>query len=109
MISCHLLLNILIFIVYHFIDACRGGSELRSKSASQLIVTNGVEQYTKGLKCHEGNFFIDYATIPDHVAYDNQWMHLLAKEIRDSNDSLQNIAASVRAKVDEKQQCESVD
>ena len=92
-----------------FIDACRGGSELRSKSPEQDTITKQVVHYEKGLKHREGNFFIDYATIPDHVAYDNKWMHLLAKEIRDSNESLQNIAAKVRNEVGERQQGETVD
>ena len=94
-----------------FIDACRGSSYLRSKNAEEDSIKTSVEKYEilKGLKHHKGNFFIDYATIPQHVAYDSEWMHLLAKEIRDSNESLQNIAANVRARVRENQQCETVD
>lgn len=70
----------------------------------------------------EGNYRIDYATIPDHNAYitsrESKWIPVLAQELRKEEDdkSLQNIAARVKRIVYEntkysehKQQSESLD
>ena len=92
-----------------FIDACRGGDHLQPKGDKQLR--------EKGFTEVEGNYRLDYSTIPDHLAYagdnESKWMPKLARALREDNDSLQNVAAKVRESVHEvsqhKQQCESLD
>lgn len=100
----------------YFIDACRG--------SLQLDDTKGEEDEEKGNVNVEGNFRIDFATIPNHVAFGtsgkSRWMPVLADTLRKEKvESLQNIAAIASKKVNddynekkpvEKQQiCESCD
>ena len=74
-----------------FIDACRGESELkpvvrlRRKSARELITA-------------KGNYYVAYSTIPKHVAYASDdpnsgspWMQILAKNLKESEESISNI------------------
>lgn len=84
-----------------FIDACRGGERLTKVPEFGLI--------PKGWVHMEGKYHISYATIDEHVAYDGNWMHLLAQKIRSSDDSLQNIVADVSGMTPLYQQSESVD
>lgn len=90
-----------------FIDASRGKEDL-SKAIDMYKAT--VED--------EGNYRIDYATIPDHqTAPDSNWMSELACKLRDvtmKNESLQNVAAHVKRSVQEQdtsgiKQCDSID
>ena len=97
-----------------FIDACRGNQELKSKDGNNQ--SKSIHEVAKGFKNHEGNFRIEYATIPHHVSYagkdESKWMPVLARTLREENDSFQNVVASANKKVHErvtKQQCESVD
>ena len=91
-----------------FIDASRGEKKLDDESVGKAHVQD------------EGNYRIDYATIPDHKAYatssESKWMPKLAYQLRDESNkskSLQDIAAIVKRSVHEKggsaQQCESID
>ena len=61
----------------------------------------------------EGNYRIDYSTIPDNVACSTgiKWMTALACKLRDEKmQSLQNVAAIVKKSVQEGgEQCESID
>ena len=96
-----------------FIDACRGTSELIAKG----IVQGSMKGFSaKGVTHVEGNYRVDYGTIPDHKAYSSDtgslWMPELALTLREKDDSLQNIMAIVNMKVFQKckkQVCESVD
>ena len=96
-----------------FIDACRGTSELIAKG----VVQGSMKGFSaKGVTHVEGNYRVDYATIPDHKAYSSDtgslWMPELALTLREKDDSLQNIMAIVNMKVFQKcqkQVCESVD
>ena len=84
-----------------FIDASRGLQQMTKKAAIE----------------DEGNYRIDYSTIPDHVACSNgiKWMAELACKLRDETlkrQSLQNVAAIVKKSVQKGgllQQCESID
>ena len=90
------------------INASRGKETLDDESVGKLHVQD------------EGNYRIDYATIPDHEAYasssESKWMPKLACQLRDESNkskSFQNIAAIVKRSVHEQggsaQQCESID
>ena len=95
-----------------FIDACRGIMELRYKSSTAKAAIEV-----------EGNYRIEFATVPDHKAYatsgeGSKWMPEMARHLRDmKNESLQNIAATVRKTIndqnrrdnDDLQLCESRD
>ena len=84
-----------------FIDASRGLQQMTKKAAIE----------------DEGNYRIDYSTIPDHVACSDgiKWMTELARKLHDEKlkrQSLQNVAAIVKKSVQEGgllQQCESID
>ena len=97
------------------IDACRGRSSLQTKSKDGETVKSVEEYLEKGFVHIEGNYRIDYATIPDHVSYafpsGSTWMPELACALREDDDSFQNIADKVKRIVNErpgkKQQCES--
>lgn len=96
-----------------FIDACRGSQELKSNNGDQ---TKSIHEVAKDFKNHEGNFRIEYATIPDHVSYagrdESKWMPVLARTLREEDDSFQNVVAKANKRVHERvtnQQCESVD
>ena len=91
-----------------FIEASRGEKELDDESISKAPVED------------EGNYRIDYATIPDHKAEaassESKWMPKLAYQLRNESNkskSLQDIAAIVKRSVQEQggsaQQCESID
>ena len=91
-----------------FIDASRGKEELDDEAVGKAYVQD------------EGNYRIDYATIPDHQAYaassESKWMPKLAHQLRDESNkskSLQDIAAIVKKSVQEQggsvQQCDSID
>ena len=75
-----------------FIDACRGKRDIEIKAKGELDV-NDVE----------GNFRIEYATIQDHIAFadgdESVWMPVLARQLRQSNDTYQNVIATVNCKV----------
>ena len=101
-----------------FIDACRGSDELKLKYVDQSggDVPKFIEDYEKGFRRLEVNYRIDYATIPDHVSYagryESKWMPRLARKLRETDDTLQNIAADVKKEVyqtDSRQQCETLD
>jgi hypothetical protein len=97
-----------------FIDACRGTASLQQKGGDEL--TSVKEYLDKGYVHVQGNYRIDYATIPDHVSYvdcdGSKWMPELARALREDKDSFQNVADKVKKIVHElpgkKQQCESV-
>ena len=103
-----------------FIDACRGEKSLVSKGAGAADTTKSAsdqQYFEKGVQHVEGNYRIDYATIPEHVSYANSagsiWLPVLARALREENDSFQNIADNVKKQVhqqlgNKKQQCESV-
>ena len=77
-----------------FIDACRGPNKVTMKD-------------TKGFRENEGNYRIDFATIPDHVCYESIWMPELAEKLRDlRKDSLQNVVASVSKEIDKRNERE---
>ena len=61
----------------------------------------------------EGNYCIEYSTIPDHVACSGgiKWMTELACKLHDEKmQSLQNVAVIVKKSVQERgEQCESID
>lgn len=75
-----------------FIEACR--TKIR-----------GVERKSCFENIKEENFRIDYATLPDHSAYDegklegSMWMPKLARAMREENKSFQEIAHDVKKKV----------
>ena len=101
-----------------FIDACRGSEILKSKGGDKSgdDVPESVEHYEKGFTRSQANYRIDYATIPDHKAftadYGSKWMPVLARKLRKTDDTLQNIAPTVTGevfKIDQRQQSESVD
>lgn len=73
-----------------FIDACRGKRVIKAKG--KLDVNN-----------IEGNFCIEYATIHDHKAFadgdESAWMPVLARELRQTTDTYQNVMAIVNQKV----------
>ena len=82
-----------------FIDASRG-------LQTQTIIR-------KAAIADEGNYRIDYSTIPDHVACSRgiKWMTELACKLRgEKMQSLQNVVAIVKKSVQEGgEQCESID
>ena len=105
-----------------FIDACRGTDRLKHKTKGESDDSQkapdqkAVKEYVeKGFTEVDGNYRMDYATIPDHFAYtDSKWMILLARALRDDDNSFQNIADEVKRSVHEdmehqqyQQQCES--
>ena len=109
-----------------FIDACRGDDRLQAKNAGSIEedIKDIEIVVSKGLKEHEGNYRIDYATIPGHVSYGFQkksnWMPVVARRLREEeNDTLQNIMATVKKEVSTRsihdgdnevwQQCETLD
>ena len=116
-----------------FIDACRGSQQLKSCDVEESLVDDiscDVEEslvddmkkfdaqiskniQAKGFKEQESNYRIDYATIPGHVAYcgpkESKWMPVLARKLREENDSIQNIAAMVKQEVAKWQQAETLD
>ena len=86
-----------------FIDASRGKKKLQ-----QTTIDKAIED--------EGNYRIDYSTIPDHVACSDgiTWMTELACRLRvEKMQSIQNVAAIVKRSVQEggghPKQCESID
>ena len=87
---------------------------MKSKGGGGDVPTS-LQDYEKSFARVQANYRIDYATIPDHVAYageyGSKWMPLLARKLRKMDDTLQNIAAVVRGEVFRKhvQQCETVD
>ena len=105
-----------------FIDACRGTEILEKGSGGgcELTTKSDKHYFEKGVHRVEGNYRIDYSTIPNHKAYGTNeggvWMPKLARALRTRLKSFQNIAANVRKEVyDElgdremyRQQCESV-
>lgn len=61
----------------------------------------------KGFRKNEGNYRIDFATIPDHVFYESNWMPELAEKLRDMRkDSLQNVVAFVSREIDKRNERE---
>ena len=74
-----------------FMDACRGGSELRQKIVE------------KGNVVVESNYRIDYATIPQHVAgagaYESIWMPVLAEFLQTVDKSLADVVSMVAGEV----------
>ena len=84
-----------------FIDACRGNEKLQAKNTRSIEkdMNDIVTVVSKGLKEYEGNYRIDYATIPGHVAYESKWMPVVAQKLREENDTLQNIMATVKKEV----------
>ena len=104
-----------------FIDACRG-TEILTKGGGGgggggLAAKSDVQYFTKGVHRVEGNYRIDYSTIPNHVSYaagvGSLWMPKLARGLKTQLDSFQNIADNVKKEVydqlgDIRQQCESV-
>ena len=86
-----------------FIDACRGKTSLTKGLAKTIEST--VESATKGLSHEEGNFLIAYATIPEHVSYDQYWMYHLAMRIREKwNVPLGTILNNLSGAMSEEQQ-----
>ena len=94
-----------------FLDACRGSERLRNKKeGGAILVPKGdfkLELTEKGIATSSGNYRIDYATIPGHVSYaddreGSMWMPVMARALRERNDTVQNIAADVRGAVFEK-------
>ena len=95
-----------------FLDACRGSAKLRNKGdgdPSPTLVPKDfkLELTEKGVATSSGNYRIDYSTIPQHVSYadDRQgsmWMPVMARALRERNESVQNIAADVRGAVFQK-------
>ena len=73
-----------------FIDACRGNLQLRYKPKETTTAKAAMEV--------EGNYRIDFATVPDHKSFTGrEWMPEMALRLRKmKNESLQNIAATVR-------------
>ena len=69
-----------------FIDACRGRRVMKGKGELDV---NDIK----------GNFCIEYATIQDHKAFadgdESAWMPVLARQLRQSNDTYQNVIATV--------------
>lgn len=98
---------------FFLIDACRGNEKLTAKDASHQH--KSLNDQFKGVLKEEANFRIEYATILNHQSYihdfESAWMPVLARKLREDDDSFQNIAAKVHKKVQERQlqQCESVD
>ena len=93
-----------------FIDACRGEMALVSKGtggagggANSTPKSTDEQYFEKGVQHVEGNYRIDYATIPDHVSYagtgGSMWLPKLALALREKNDSFQNIADNVKKQV----------
>ena len=100
------------------IDACRGHEPLLAKGPASKDKAVKSSYFEKGVQHVEGNYRIDYATIPHHVSYvgidGSMWIPKLARAMREKNDSFQHIAANVMKTVqqqlgEKKQQCESVD
>ena len=70
-----------------FIDASRGKEHLHRMTINKAIIQD------------EGNYRIDYSTIPDHVAH-SEWMTSLACTLRDEKkQSIQNVAAIVKRSI----------
>ena len=97
-----------------FIDACRGTEELKARKMG-----SGEGDSVKRTQHAEGNYRIEYSTIPNHVAWSNKdrgsrLLRKLGPKLKEEiRDSFQNIAANVKKIVhdnlgDDKQQCESV-
>ena len=98
-----------------FIDACRGTMQLRYKTEEPPTAKAALEV--------EGNYRIDFATVPGHKAYStskegSKWMPEMARHLLEMNgESLQNISATVRKTISDQnregkrdlQLCESRD
>ena len=94
-------------------DACRGDHRL-TKGSGATKAPDKV-YFEKGVEHVEGNYHLAYATIPYHVSYmdtgGSMWMPRLARALRKSNDSYQNIVETIQKEVNEqlsKKQCQSV-
>ena len=72
-----------------FIDACRGNE----------VITVPRERAIDNI---QGNFNIEYATIEGYKAYDDSWTPVLARELRENDDTYQNVMAEARRKAHEK-------
>lgn len=79
----------------YFIDACRGDRDLsKYKGKKPLTLT---------IESQEGNYRLDFATIPGFVSIDGRWMQVLAHKLREeSMESLQHVVANVNKEVHEK-------
>ena len=90
-----------------FIDACHGASTPIAKGLVQ-------KSSSRSFRHVEGNYRIDYATIPYHEAYSSDtgsvWMPEVARALREKDDSLQNIMAQMSYMfAQEHKNCETVD
>lgn len=72
-----------------FIDACRGTKDITVPRA-------------RAIDDIEGNFNIEYATIEGYKAFDDSWTPVLARELRENEDTYQNVMAEARRKAHEK-------
>ena len=93
-----------------FIDACHGASTLIVKG----LVQKSSSSVSASFRHVEGNYRIDYTTIPDHKAYssdtDSLWMPEVARALREKDDSFQNIMAQMCYMfAQEHKKCETVD
>ena len=101
-----------------FVNACRGKNELKpvvmlKRSARELITA-------------EGNYYVAYSTIPDHVAYTSgdpksgsAWIQILAKNLQERSEPVSVIVETTNGElwkmyethpeIDKWQQPESVD
>ena len=82
-----------------FIDACRGGEDTNAYSAkSKPGIAKPAAQKCRSL---DGNYFLAYATISKKKSfmceYDpgSVWMQELAKQLKENNDSIQNIVSMI--------------
>jgi len=79
-----------------FVNACRGKNELKpvvmlKRSARELITA-------------EGNYYVAYSTIPDHVAYGDPksgstWIQILAKNLQDRSEPVSVIVETTNGEL----------
>ena len=90
------------------IDACRGNDVISRRAPESEAAadrdTKSDDLVRKDPLCVVGNYYIAYATVPRHVAYETSsgslWMPKLAKAMWDEkNESFQNIVAKVTEEV----------
>ena len=86
-----------------FIDACRGTDEVVRMKGGKGNKQSDEVYFSKLFEHVEGNYRIDYSTIPDHVSYLKEdgsiWMSKLARALREEDDSVQHITTTVRGEV----------
>ena len=86
-----------------FIDACRGGEDTNAYSVKTH--PNTAKRASGEYVSLDGNCFVAYATISKKKAFmrnaseGSVWMQELAKQLKESNDSVQNIVSKINKNI----------